>query len=278
MIRPLLLLLTLTLASATLSLKQANGTIHELWDAAMKGDGPRYHNLLASNVVVLLNGETDDAPWQQENFIKGLFSKIRYLDMKMLTPLALEASTGTFVCHHSWNIVVLSTGQDIEMGAWSARFNFDESGKISKIANIGLASPLKRLATALSNKKDYRDVLENFVKALSANDASSAKRLLDKDFIYASNGEDIEDWDRNLPNLLSKAKFNVKILDFGSSGPGDALATIESVATAGGKSVTSLQGWQISFNTTAPETISQIVVIQDSLSAFETDQLMKGKL
>jgi hypothetical protein len=266
-----------SIAAAAITLQQFNHTLHELWGAAMAGDATKYHSLLASNVVVVTNGEEDDAPWQQESFIKGLFAKVRYRDMKLTTPVGVEATTGTFFCHFQWSITMLATGQDIEMGGWSTRVNFDSAGKISRITNIGLTEPLSVLATALSSKKDLKETVQNFVSAMNAGNAPTVSQLLSRDFVYASNGEDIDDWAQSLPSMFEKARWNIKILDYAAAGPGEALVNVEATVQAGGNSVTSLQGWHVIFNTTAPETISSLVAIQDSLSAYETKLLLNSK-
>jgi hypothetical protein len=263
----------ITCTAALLTTSQVNHTIHELWDAAMAGDAAKYHSLLASNVVVFINGEEDDAPWQQESFIKGLFSKVRYRGMKMATPVGVETTTGTFFCHYQWSIIILATGQDIKMGGWSTRLNFDSAGKISRITNIGPALPLSSLATALSTKKDSKETALSFVSAVNAGNAASVQQMLSRDFIYSSNSEDIEDWQLTLFKRFSKGRWNIKILDYATVAPGEALVNVETTVQVGAKSVTSLQGWHMLFNTTAPETISSIEVIQDSLAAYETDLL-----
>jgi len=262
-------------SSTTLTTQQVNRTLHEFWEAAMDGDAARYHSFFSSNLVVFTNGEEDDAPWKQESFIKGLFSKVRYREMKMNTPVGLEASTGTFICHFKWSITIMVTGQEIDMGTWSTRFNFDSAGKIARMTNIGLNGPLIALATALTTKKDSRETTQNFVNAMNAGNVPNVQKLLNSNFFYFSNGEEIENWEQNLPNLFNNVRWYIKILDYATAGPGEALVNVECTVQAGGNSVTSLQGWHMMFNTTAPETILSIVAIQDSLAAHETALLIR---
>lgn len=265
------------IALAALTTQRVNTTIHQFWDSAMDGDATKYRSFLADNVVVVTNGEEDDAPWQQESFIKGLFSKVRYREMKMTTPVGYDAAADTFIFHYQWSMIMLATGQEIDMGLWSQRVKFDAAGKIVQLTNVGLAQPLNALAQALSSKADFRDIVQGFVTAINAGNAQDMHKFLTTDFVYASNGKDVDNWEKNMAASFSHARWRLSVLDYAQAGPDEALVNVQAVVEAAGSSVSSLQGWQVGFNATGTATISSIVAIQDSLAAHETQMLLRQR-
>jgi len=272
-----LTLLFLLSSSYALTTQQANQTIHAYWEAAMAGDAAKFHSFLAPNVVVVTNGEEEDVPWGDESFVKNLFSKVRYLRMKMVSPVGVETSTNSFFCNYQWTIIILATGQDIEMGLWSVRMKIDAAGKITHITNIAEAAPLENLAVALATK-DLRETAQGFLNAMNAVSVSSLMKLMSRDFGFTLNGEEVEEWADNLPGLFYNAKWNVKLLEYATAGPDDALATVEVTVTSKEdpelEPVTSLQAWHFYYNATPPATIESIVAIQDSLAAYESDLIV----
>jgi hypothetical protein len=253
-----------------------------LWKAAMEGNAEQYHGMLSPNVVVVTNGQVDDAQWGQAAFVRDLFSKVRYADMRAVTPMGTDAATNTFFVNYRWSLIVLATGQDIDMGLWSTAVRLDANNKIVHIKNVCSDQPLQQLTHALTIKRPFRAALEAFIAAMNSGSTREAASKLDKDFTLTRNDEDDPDFTpMNLPKLFQHVTWNFRLLDYAPTGPFDVLVNLETTVTpkTRGEPVRFLEGWHVSFDAQnkQTETIVSIDCVCDSLAAYEADQLIRAR-
>lgn len=209
--------------------------VDEHWRAQASGDASTFVSQLAPGYTQIVNGEVDNAPWTNVEYVKNYFARVTVSSLHALSGVIL-AGPNTVIVVADWQVKFQDTLDVLRMGEWQQTYTFNDAGKLTKLSSICDGAQVQKLSDLLSTEPvDYKPAFQGLINAFNAKDVRGVMdTFAPEGLVWLRNGQnDSFTWPRpRFLGFLFQQTLSVTLDNFASSIPRTSYAALTWTHTA----------------------------------------------